>query len=130
YSTVSSRRFGCDLKDAHEDGYLSRAVHPNKVNCFLEDKDLTAPLHTLIAQSASPLKAVETQFAADATGFSTGRHVKWMDEKYGVQRSGRDWVKVHAAVGTKTHIITAVAIYGRHTNECPILPELVKATGV
>ena len=51
-----------------------------------------------------------------------------MDEKYGVERSGRDWVKVHAAVGTKTHIFTAVAVYGRHTNECPILPELVKAT--
>jgi transposase len=128
YSTVSSRRFACDLSDAHADGYLSRPIHCNKVNTFLEDQDLTTPLNTLIAQSSLPLKAVETQFAADATGFSTGRHVRWHDEKYGCERSGRDWVKVHAAVGTKTHIITAVAIYGRHTNECPILPELVKAT--
>ncbi|MFL5244511.1 MAG: transposase [Gemmataceae bacterium] len=128
YSTVSSRRFACDLNDAHEDGFLSRPVHCNKVNTFLENEDLTTPLCTLIGQSAAPLKAVETQFAADATGFSTGRHVRWFDEKYGVEKSGRDWVKVHAAVGVKTHIISAVAIYGRHTNECPIFPELARKT--
>src|SRR5437879_6763850 len=29
YSTVSSRRFACDLNDAHEDGYLSRPLHCN-----------------------------------------------------------------------------------------------------
>jgi transposase len=129
YSTVSSRRFACDLNDAYVDGYLSRPLHCNKVNTLLENADLTAPLSTLIERSSLPLRAIETQFAADATGFSTSRHVRWHDEKYGVERSGRDWVKVHIAVGTKTHIITAAAIYGRHTNECPILPELVKVTG-
>jgi transposase len=129
YSTVSSRRFNCDLQDAHRDGFLSRPLHCNKINTLLENPDLTGPLHALIHRSALPLKSVETHFAADATGFSCGRHVRWHDEKWGAQRSGRDWVKVHAAVGTKTHIITAVAIYGRHTNECPILPELVKTTG-
>lgn len=33
YSTVSSRRFACDLNDAHGRGYLSRPLHPNKINC-------------------------------------------------------------------------------------------------
>jgi hypothetical protein len=128
YSTVSCRRFNCDFEDAINDGFISRRFHYNKVNMFLENDDLTAPLYTLIGQSALPLKSIETQFAVDATGFSTGRHVRWMDEKWGVERSGRDWVKVHAAVGTKTHIFTAVAVYGRNTNESPILPELVKGT--
>jgi hypothetical protein len=35
-------------------------------------------------------------FAPDFTGFSTSRFVRWFDEKYGVTRSGKDWVKAHA----------------------------------
>ncbi len=36
--------------------------------------------------------------------------------------------KVHIAVGVKTHVVTAAAIYERDANDCPILPELVKGT--
>jgi len=54
--------------------------------------------------------------------------VRWFDHKYGVERTGHDWVKVHIACGVKTHVITAAAIYGRDTHDCPILPELVNKT--
>jgi transposase len=128
YTTLSSRRFGSDLADAYEKGYLSANLHPNKVNIFLESPEIKTHLHTLLTRSALPLRAVETTFAPDSSGFSVSRHVKWVDEKYGKERSGRDWVKVHLMVGVKTGIVTAAAIYDRNTNDCPLLPELVKAT--
>jgi transposase len=128
YSTVSFRRFACDLHDAHERGYLSRKLHYNKVPNFLESPDLTAPLRELVMRSALPLAAVETDFAVDSSGFSVSRHVRWHDEKYGVERSGRDWVKVHVCTGVKTNCVTAVEIHGRDANDCPLLPPLVWAT--
>ncbi len=128
YSGLSTRRFACDLSDARERGYLSRPLHPNKVNCFLCDPDLTAPLRTLVACSALPLRVIETEFAVDSSGFSVSKFVKWVDEKYGVERSGHDWVKVHICTGVKTGVTTAIEIRERDANDCPILPPLVRAT--
>jgi transposase len=128
WSTLSSRRFACDLDEAHRRGYLSRPLHPNKVNCYMEDEEITPYLKALIVRSALPLKAVETDFAVDSSGFSASKFVRWYDEKYGVTRSGHDWVKAHIATGVKTGIVTAVAIYGRDANDCPILPELIRKT--
>lgn len=128
WSTLSSRRFNCDLEEAHERGHLSRRLHPNKINCFMEEEELTPYLRALIVRSAMPLRTVETEFAVDSSGFSTSRFIRWFDHKYGVERREHDWVKVHLACGTRTHIVTAAAIYNRDTNDCPILPELVNAT--
>lgn len=128
YSTFSSRRFGSDLADAHEAGHMSRPMHVNQTNAFLEEDELTPHLLALLQRSALPLRAVESQFSPDSTGFSTGRFVRWYDEKYGVERSGHDWVKVHIMSGAKTNIITAAAIYGRDAADSPIMPELLTAT--
>jgi transposase len=75
-----------------------------------------------------PLRSIESDFAVDSSGLSTSRWVRWYDHKYGVERQGHDWVKVHIASGVKTNVVTAAAIYGRDTNDCPILPELVRET--
>ena len=128
YSTFSSRRFGTDLEEAYEHGYLSRNLNPNKVNIILESTDITPHLHMLITRSSLPLRVVESDFASDSSGFSVSKFVRWFDEKYGRERSGKDWVKVHIACGVKTNVVTKVAIYDRDANDCPILPELVKAT--
>jgi transposase len=128
WSTLTSRRFGCDLDEAYQRGHLSRPLHPNKVNCYMEGEELTPYLKALVARSALPLKAVETDFAVDSSGFSASKFVRWFDEKYGVTRSGHDWVKAHIATGVKTGVVTAVAIYGRDANDCPILPELIPKT--
>lgn len=128
YSTLSTRRFNCDLQDAHADGYLSNPVHFNKVNTFLCEEYLTPVLRGLVERSALPLRAVETDFAVDSTGFSTCKFVRWYDEKYGVHRTGHDWVKVHIATGVKTNVVTAVEIKGRDAHDSPILPELVATT--
>ena len=56
------------------------------------------------------------------------KFVRWFDEKHGRERSGKDWVKVHLTCGVKTGVVTAAAIYDRDANDCPIMPELVRAT--
>jgi transposase len=128
YSTVSSRRFACDLQEAHHQGYLSRPLHPNKVNHFLEDPALAPVLGSLILRSSLPLRALETEFAGDSSGFSTSRFVRWYDEKYGLTRSGKDWVKVHIMCGVKTNVVTAVEILDKDAGDSPQLPALVETT--
>lgn len=128
YSTLSSRRFGTDLADAHERGYVSKKLHPVMVCAFLENKLLTPVLHDLIVRSSLPLRAVETTFAPDSTGFSTSRFVRWFDEKYGRERSGKDWVKAHAMCGALTQIVTAVEIAERSAGDSPMFKPLVERT--
>jgi hypothetical protein len=76
YSTVSSRRFACDLADAHEKGYLSKLMNSVSICAYLEDEAMTPILQSLIVQSSLPLRAVETVFAPDSTGFSASRFVR------------------------------------------------------
>jgi transposase len=128
YSTFSVRRFMTDLREAHEKGYITQVIHPNSVSNYLENPALTPVLHSLIAQSSLPLKAIETDFAVDSSGFSTSRFVKWFDHRYGVVRQSHDWVKVHLMAGVRTHVVTAVEIQNRDANDSPLLPPLVEAT--
>jgi transposase len=128
YSTVSSRRFGTDLTEAFEKGFVSRDMHPNKVNCYLENEELFPILRRVITLSSLPLKSVESVFAPDSTGFSTSRFVRWFDEKYGVTRSGHDWIKAHAMCGVKTNIVTSVEILDRFAHDSPQFKPLVEAT--
>lgn len=128
YTTVSSRRFACDLKDAFDCGYLSMLMNSVSVCAYLENAALTPVLQDLIVRSSLPLRAVETKFGPDSTGFSTSRFVRWYDEKYGTERSGHDWVKAHAICGVKTNIITHVEIAGRDANDCPFFKPLVEKT--
>lgn len=128
YCGLSTRRFACDLAAAKEKGYTERTIHPSKVSHFFTNAELTPILKELVERTSLPLRAVETNFAVDSTGFSVARHVRWIDEKYGCQRSGRDWVKVHICTGVKTNVVTAVEIKGRDAGDCPIMPQLVSDT--
>lgn len=71
YCGLSSRRFSCDLFDAHEKGYVTKPIPGPKVTAFFEDPYFTPILKGLIAYSARPLRAVETKFAIDSSGFGT-----------------------------------------------------------
>jgi transposase len=128
FSTISSRRFACDLADAHKKGYLTKLMHSLSVGAYLENPLMTPVLKSLIVQSSLPLKAIETVFAPDSSGFSTSRFVRWYDEKYGVERSGHDWVKAHIMTGVKTNIVTAVEILDRNAGDSPQFKSLVDTT--
>lgn len=128
YSTMSSRRFMSDLNEAHAKGYVGRVPHFNSIFNYLELECLTPILRELITQSALPLKAIETDFAVDSSGFSTCQYVRWFDAKYGKEVDMHDWIKVHLMCGVKTHIVTSVEITGRHDHDSQQLPPLVKKT--
>lgn len=85
-------------------------------------------LTKMIETSSLPLKSVETDFAADSTGFSTCRYEKWIDHKYGGERFKRESVKVHIICGVKTNIVTAVEIRDKDAADAPMLPVLLKTT--
>jgi transposase len=128
YSTVSARRFMSDLREAQNKGFIVRTPHYNSIFNYFENSELTPILKTLITQSSLPLQAVETDFAADSSGFMTSRFTRWFDHKYGVQREQHDWVKCHLMCGVKTNIVTAVEIHGRNMGDSPVLPALATAT--
>ena len=130
YSTVSGRRFMCDLKDAHGKGYMMRAPHYNSISRYLENPTLTPFLRELIEVSSLPLQAVESSFAVDSSGFSTCRFFQWVKAKYTEpqQMEKHEWVKVHLMCGVKTNVVTAIEITDRHANDSPQFKPLVDTT--
>jgi len=117
YSQVSSRRFMTDLKEAQLRRYIWKLPCYNTVNNYIVMEELTPYLQWLIIQSSLPLKAVETDFAVDSSGFSTCQYVRWFDEKYGKEQSEKDWVKAHLMCGVKTNIVTAAEIGGAFSSD-------------
>lgn len=138
YSTISGRRSQSDLREALQHGYLSKALHYNTLSKYLEKKELTPYLKDLIVESSLPLKCVESDFAVDSSGFSTGLYRRWVEtkwdkseRKYGETTSRiniKDWVKVHLMCGVKTNIVTSVEISDAHANDGPFFRPLVEAT--
>jgi hypothetical protein len=103
YSTVSGRRAASDLRECEARGYVNHAPHYNSVFNYLENPSLIPILKALIEESASPLKAVESDFSVDSSGFSTCNFVRWYDAKYGKTRREHQWVKAHLMIGVKTN---------------------------
>lgn len=128
YSTVSGRRAIGDLGECHAKGHIAKVPHYNSTFNYLENPALTPILKALIEESATPLKAAESQFAVDASGFSTCRFERWYDAKYGRERSARKWIKAHLMCGTSTHIVTSVEITESEAHDAPYLPSLLTST--
>jgi transposase len=128
YSTVSARRFISDLNDAQAKGYLSKTPHFNSLFNYLALESLTPLLRELITQSSMPLKAIESDFAVDSSGFGSSKYVSWFNTKYGEQKVAQDWVKAHLMCGVKTNVVTSIEISGRFENDTKFLPDLVQTT--
>lgn len=128
YGTVSSRRFSCDLREAKERGYLTRAMPGLKIGEFMRNPLFTPILRELIARSAAPLKAVERKFAIDSSGFGTSRFETWYDHRYGVTRRRATWVKAHICSGVRTNVITAIRVLDKDSGDAPEFTPLVRET--
>ena len=128
YVGFSGRRSMSDLNDAYAKGYLARLPRHRSLFRYLDLPDLTPLLRNLIAVSSLPLKAVETSFAVDSSGFGTSRTVTWFNKKYGRDVDNSDWLKVHLMTGVTTNIVTSVEISGRDANDYPFLPPLIETT--
>jgi hypothetical protein len=128
YSTVSCRRFMCNLADAQVKGYLSRVPHFNSIFNYLELPEMTPVLRDLIAQTSLALKAVETTFAVDSSGFTTCQYVRWYDAKYGQEMERHDWLKVHLMCGVTTNIVTSVEVTGAYGSDSVQFAPLLETT--
>jgi transposase len=128
YNTLSARRFSSDLREAHRRGWTSKEIPGMKVNSMMENPAFTPILKELIVQSAAPLKAVETDFAIDSSGFGTSKFERWYDEKYGVTRQRSLWIKLHMMCGVKTNVVTAVRILDKDSADSPQFTPLVTET--
>lgn len=128
YGGMSARRTTSDLRAFAERGLIDKAPHYNSVINALENPDLTPFLRKLIEESAAPLAALETDFAADSSGFSTNIYARWFSAKYGREMDYNFWVKAHVMVGTRTNIITAVEVTDHRTSDSPMLPALLDSS--
>lgn len=132
YSGFSGRRFMTDMREAQAEGYVAKAPSYNSIFRVIEDESVTPVLFDLIERSAAPLAEVETTFAADSTGFGATNFFRYYSAKYGSKDSAElkahDWVKLHAMVGTKTNVVTAVTIKSRNAHDGNQLPDLVERT--
>jgi len=128
FSTYSGRRFTSDMKIAKEYEYITRTPHYNSVFNYLQKPELTPILKNLIAESSQVLKEVESDFAADSTGFSTCQFARWFNFKYGKESDSRIWLKAHLMCGVKTNIVTAVEITRGTANDCTQFTTLVSQT--
>jgi hypothetical protein len=130
YSTVSTRRFMSDMKDAHAKGYTSKLPCYNSIINYFESEMLTPYLQMLIEESALPLASIERDFAVDSSGFSTSRFEQWMHAKYTAPHmiDRRMWIKAHLVCGVKTNVVTSVEITDSYVADVTRFQSLVEAT--
>jgi transposase len=128
YTTMSGRRFMSDLREAETRELVAKPASFTSNARYLENPELTPLLKALIEQSASPLRAVETDFAVDSSGFATSTYARWFDHKWGKERSRQAWVKTHVMCGVKTHIVTSVEATPCESADTIQFPTLVKQT--
>jgi len=128
YQGMSGRRFMTDCRETAVQGLLSKSPSFTSNFRYLEKAELTPLLKSLIEQSASPLKTIETDFAVDSSGFATTTYDRWFDHKWGKMRSEAKWIKAHLMCGVKTHAVTSVEVTPTETADAPQLPKLVNTT--
>ena len=128
YVGFSSRRFTSNLREAYANGLIDSKPHFNSVSNYLSNPELTDLLKGLITASSLPLKAIETDFAVDSSGFSTCRYVRWFNKRWGRETDNREWVKVHLMCSVNTKVVTAVDISGWTANDTNYFVPLLART--
>lgn len=129
YSTVSGRRFMTDLSSAQALGFIDKTPHYNSIFNVLDREDVTPILTELITRAALPLKALESDFAVDSTGFGLQSFYRHYSAKYGHEQNYRDFLKLHAIVGAKTNVIAACEVTDRSVHDSPMMRGLVETVG-
>ena len=128
YSLMSGRRAMSDIRQALTQQQLDHIPGFTTILRCLQKPELTLLLQTLIEKSALPLNAVEVDFAADATGFSTSVYDCWFEHKWGRERKEAKWVKLHVMAGVKTNTIVAAIVTDGNSNDSPSFIPLLTAT--
>jgi transposase len=127
YSQMSSRRSMSIFGVAKEKGYLENVPHFNTMSVLLNRGDITPILYELMRITSAPLKAIETDFAVDSSGFATRSFGAYAENKYGTKKARR-WLKAHICVGVKTNIVTGIEITDESGADSPRFIPLMQQT--
>jgi len=128
YGGASGRRSMTDMREFEAQGLIDQAPHYNRIFEHLEDSALTSILQAMIEESARPLRAVESEFAVDSSGFSNSVYKRWFDAKYGRERSMGGYVKAHVMVGVTTNVVASVEVTPASISDYEMFAPLVRST--
>ena len=125
YERNCSRRTMGYLSDAVARGLISRQPHFNSICNYLRKDWMTDVLTDLVTASSLPLKAIETSFSVDSSGFGSSTKERWYDVKYGNAEDWHKWMKAHIICGNLTKIVVGVIISPAYANDSPFFVSLV-----
>jgi transposase len=133
YSNYSARKISSDMKHAQESDFIKKVPHFNSLLSFMNNRITEDLLMRLITISAMPLKVIETDFAHDSTGFGCYQYERWMKVRFSQssdnpERLWKNYVKLHASIGTKTNVITAAEVTNATIGDCPMFEDCAKTT--
>ena len=132
YVHESGRDFcGHVLQRWVDSGQIFQLYHFNTLSAFMRRKFVTNILTEFIRESAAPLAQLggRRTIAVDSTGFTTSASSLWYDMKFGRTRK-RDYLKLHIAIDTETHVVTDAIITRYNGTDTTRLPRLLKGTGL
>ena len=127
YLDFSSRRSESDIQLAKDLGYINHSPHFNTVLKYLRKPEMKKVLTKLIEISALPLKEVESNFAMDASGFSTVMSFAWNK----INRNSNErsiFKKAHIMCGVKTNVITHIEITNGYLHDSNMFENLLLNT--
>jgi len=129
YHGVSGRRARSHYVNAAERGSLTEAPSFMVASRALNKPEATSILYGLLRLTAAPLAGLEEDgvVAPDSTGIQTTSFGAWREAKHSEKRQ-REWLKVHAMVGTKTHVIIRAVVGEANSGDSPQFGPLLRGT--
>ena len=130
YSGLAGRRACGVYENVADRGLLAKVPSYMVASRLLNRPEVTPILYRLLSLSALPLAGLEDGgiVAPDSTGIQTTSFGAWREAKHGEQRI-KKWLKLHALVGTKTHIILRAVVGDEYSGDSlqfgPLLREAV-----
>ncbi|MCI4327652.1 MAG: transposase [Thermoplasmata archaeon] len=120
YSGMSARRACGVYQNVADRGLLYRVPSYAVASNLLVRPEVTPILYRLLQLSAAPLAALEEggAVAPDSTGIQTTSFGGWREEKHKEKRE-KKWLKVHAMVGTRTHVVIRAVVSETNTGDSP-----------
>jgi hypothetical protein len=129
YFGLSGRRASGIYANVRDRKLLSRVPNYMVASRTLNRPEATLILSRLLTLSASPLAGLEAGgvIAPDSTGVQTTSFGAWREAKHGEQRS-KKWLKLHAMVGTRTHVILAAIVGDGFSADSPQFGPMLRET--
>lgn len=126
YYNTSLRKGESQVKVAQELGYIDDICSYATISDRMQTEAMTQEIQKLIKITSIMFDDIETDFAADSSGFSTSRFDRYQKFKHGSTEEMRDWRELHIMAGVKTNIVVAAEVTPKRTHDAPIFKDLVE----